>query len=294
MGNYVAVFGDQSLFNLAPYDAELVDEGMYYYKRSESNLLRFYRHRWVVTKMFKRKPIAERILENTGNFIPTNESPKRFTMRDYRNNKIPDYNATGINSMNGLKIEFLGLGKGVNEYCIRYIGGRCEIIPKQNFQPYETDVEKYEREREEIALSIIRLNSDKDERDYFRGLLDMYDYCHNNDVTTSRDDIKQVVMGAVKDGRFGFNEHYIRGDSFDCLCREIGKQKLTFIRRIEILKQLGYYPIELLGASDGRINVNTDANGRNTTRGKKTVFVNQMTQYDSRDIVKMVQNEVAS
>ena len=179
MEGYVTVFGDQSLFKLAPYDAEIVDEGMYYYKRSEGSLLRFYRNRWVVTKMFKRKPIAERkptTKQNT--FIPTNEFPKRYTMKDYRNKKVPDYNAVGVNN-HGLKVEFLGLGMLPDTYCVRYLGGRCELISVTDFLPFETEVEKYEREREEVALSIIRLGNE-DPRNYFKGLLDMYDYCHDH------------------------------------------------------------------------------------------------------------------
>lgn len=113
---------------------------------------------------------------------------------------------------------------------------------------------------------------------------------HDEAVAISRRGIEQAILEAVKDGRFGFNEHYIRGDSFDCLCREIGKQKLTPTKRTEMLKQLGY---DLFGAAKyGRVNVSTDANGHNTKRGKAPVFVNRATQYESSDIAKMVQNEI--
>ena len=146
---YEAVFGDQSLFDGAPDDAEMAYETANhvrgYYKKCNS--LKFFSNsKWV--RVLNEKAM---IIHAMRRIIRT----PTWTKEDQKAGKLPEVGA--FYDAEGCRVKHLGVGAAGYEdiFHFEYPSGACGCSNKIFIKPIETPREKYDRERDECINKLI-------------------------------------------------------------------------------------------------------------------------------------------
>ena len=138
---YEPIFGDQSLFDGAPEDADAVfkspmrDSRCAYYRLSHGH------ERYIYTDWVGVPAVDSQTFNAMRRIIP---EPKRWTVEDQRAGRLPDVGSIGLTNYG--RAEYLGNDSTSIDKChVRYEDGYCERIAIEKFTPLETPEEKAAR-----------------------------------------------------------------------------------------------------------------------------------------------------
>ena len=153
---YEPIFGDQSIFNGAPEDAEAVfkshmrDSRCAYYRLSHG-------HERYISAEWVRGPEVDSQTFNAMRRIIA--EPKHWTVEDKKAGRLPEVGAIVVSDGFNEKCEFLGVGMVNGFFVVRLPNGLISINSASSFSPIETPEEKAARLREEWCIKALRYNS---------------------------------------------------------------------------------------------------------------------------------------
>lgn len=145
---YEPVFGDHSLFDNAPEDAEMVTDARTFYKFTDTKIF-FYTdigalNEWEVVRDLGARPAAQRRVIKT----PT------WTRADKEAGLLPP---VGVKARNPNNFNLEGRIAAVNrcECCFVYDDGSMELLKTDDISPIETPEEKAKRLENEFVSSLL-------------------------------------------------------------------------------------------------------------------------------------------
>lgn len=142
---YEPIFGDQSLFDGAPEDAEIVGSQGQWYKTKSGKLYRLTPIQWKEVQVLGHTPLAMRRI------IP---EPKRWTQADKDAGRLPE---VGVKCRQGHKDEIV---VAVTE---KFVVTECQDMSvcttrkdvfMRSYNPIETPEEKAQREEDEFFFAL--------------------------------------------------------------------------------------------------------------------------------------------
>ena len=137
---YEPVFGDQSLFDGAPEDADMIGYSGGFYKNSPDGPMYCCGCTFTTDEYRNKGFIAMRRII---------KEPKRWTWEDEKAGRLPEVGAHFL--IEGNLAEFIGLSHAPNNWCFRRLDGEhgIQTANKDWFAPIETPAEKAQRLRDE-------------------------------------------------------------------------------------------------------------------------------------------------
>lgn len=138
---YEPIFGDQSLFDGAPEDAEIVGSQGQWYKTKSGKLYRLTPIQWKEVQVLGHTPLAMRRII---------KEHKRWTWEDKKAGRLPDVGCKIAGKRTGINTVLFNNG----DYIVTVSDGNCvgKYIADEvfaHFKPIETTAEKAQRERDE-------------------------------------------------------------------------------------------------------------------------------------------------